>query len=72
LGFKWAWLLVCPPIERVGDEPEPFNGFVVGGDDGGRGAVSFHDEFVDVGSVEGVEWLERGVVDDQQVDAQQF
>ena len=39
---------------------------------GGGGAVAFDDELVDVGGVERVERLEREVVDDEQVDAEQF
>ena len=39
---------------------------------GGGGAVAFDDELVDVGGVERVEGLEREVVDDEQVDAEQL
>jgi hypothetical protein len=49
--------------EWVGHEAEPLDGLAVGGDDRGGGAVSFRDEFVDVGGVEGVERLESEVVE---------
>ena len=55
--------------ERVGHQSEPFDRFTVGGDHGRGGAVAFDDQLVDVG---GVECLEREVVDDEQVDAEQF
>ena len=58
--------------ERVGHLSEPLDRFAVGGDDGGGGAVAFDDELVDVGGVERVEGLQCEVVDDQQVDVQQF
>jgi len=46
--------------------------FAVGGHDGRRGAVAFDGELVDVGGVECVERLEREVVDDEQIHAQQL
>jgi len=58
--------------EWVGHAAEPLDRFTVRGHDRRGGAVTFDDEFVDVGGVERVECLEREVVDDQQVDAQQF
>src|SRR5947209_7335291 len=58
--------------ERVGHEAEPFDRLPVGGDDGGRGAVAFDDEFVDVGGVGGIEGLESEVVEYEQVDAEQL
>jgi hypothetical protein len=58
--------------ERVGHEREPLDWFAVRGDHCRRGAVTFDDELVDVGGVERVERLEREVVDDEQVDAEQL
>jgi hypothetical protein len=58
--------------ERVGHECEPLERFAVGGHDGRRGAVAFDDELVDVGGVECVKRLEREVVDDEQIDAQEL
>ena len=58
--------------ERVGHEGEPLDRFAVRGDDGRSGAVAFDDELVDIRGVECVEGLEGEVVDDEQIDAQQF
>ena len=55
--------------EAVGHESEPLDRFPVGGHDGGRLAVAFDDELVEVGGVGGVEALEAQVVEDEQVDA---
>jgi hypothetical protein len=58
--------------ERVGHEPEPLDRFAVRGDNGGGGAVAFDDELVDIGGVERVDRLEREVIDDEQIDAEQL
>ncbi len=58
--------------EGVGHLGQPFDGLAVGGDHGGGDAVAFDDELVDVGGVEGVEGLEGEVVEDEQVDAEEF
>ena len=51
----------------------PFPGrLTIGGDDGRRSAVPFHDDLVDVGGVGGVEGLEAEVIDDEDLDADQF
>jgi hypothetical protein len=49
--------------QRVGHQGEPLNWLAVGRHDGGGGAVSLHDQLVDVGGVERVEVLQREVVD---------
>jgi hypothetical protein len=58
--------------QRIGHESEPLERLMVGGGHRRRGSVVFDNEFVDVGGVEYVEGLEREVVDDEQVDAQQL
>jgi hypothetical protein len=58
--------------QRIGHEPEPLERLMVGGGHRRRGSVVFDNEFVDVGGVANVEGLEREVVDDEQVDAQQL
>ena len=58
--------------EQIGHEPEPLERLMVGGGHRRRGSVVLDKEFVDVGGVENVEGLEREVVDDEQVDAQQL
>jgi hypothetical protein len=58
--------------ERVGHETEPFDRFTVARDDGRCFAVAFDDELVDIGGVDGVHRLEGKVVDDEQIDSQQF
>lgn len=58
--------------EGVGHEPEPLDRFSVGGDHRGGAAVAFNDEFVDIGGVDRVEGLQREVIDDEQIDAEEF
>ena len=58
--------------ERVGHQAEPLDRGAVRGHDCRGAAVPFDDQFVDVGGVECVHVLEREVVNDEQVDAQQF
>ena len=47
--------------EGIGHEAEPLDGLPVRRGDGGRPAVAFDDQLVDVGGVEGVERLEAEV-----------
>lgn len=58
--------------ERVSHEGEPLDGFALGGDDRRGAAVTLDDDLVEVVGVGLVESAECEVVDDQQVDAQQF
>jgi hypothetical protein len=58
--------------EGVGHLGEPFDGFTVGGDHGGGGAVAFDDELVDIRGVEGVEGLEGEIIEDEEVDTDEF
>ena len=65
----------CEPVDgglgeqRVGERGEPLVGVAVGGHERGRLEVAFDDELVEVGGLGGVEGLEREVVDDEQIDA---
>src|SRR5215510_8702748 len=55
--------------QRVGHHREPFFGGAVGGHDGGGALVAFDAELVEVGGLGGVEWLEREVVQDEELDS---
>ena len=58
--------------ERVGHQRDPLDWLTIRGDDRGFVAVSFDDKFVDVAGVVAVEAGEREVVQDEQVDAEEF
>lgn len=58
--------------ERVGHLGEHLAGIPVRGEDRRRTPVAFDDDLVDLGGVDDVHRPEREVIDDQQVDAEEF
>jgi hypothetical protein len=55
--------------QRVGHQGQPLDRLPVRGGHRRRGPMPFDDQLLDVGGVEGVEGMEREVVNDEQVDA---